>query len=86
MTPFRSRIQRTVKSNGLYLDSAMDMYSLRAIDTSDIQNVFILSLSSAEKFRVIIQFFFPVSFCRPNYQGFVIEQHCGEIMQWDRNK
>jgi len=28
---------------------------------------------------------FPVSLCSSNDQGFVIEEHLGELMKWDRN-
>lgn len=47
----RSRIYRNVNSNSLYLGNAMDMYSLGAVQTPDIQNVFIPSVISAEKFQ-----------------------------------
>jgi hypothetical protein len=55
-------------------------------ETPVIPNVFILSLSSAVKLGLIIPKgsycnFFLVSLCCPNDQGFVIEQHRGEIMK-----
>ena len=75
-------LSRTVFNNG----SAMYSYTLGADETPDIPNVFILSVSSAEKFGLIIPRwtylkFFPASLCRPNDKGFVIEEHFVEIMK-----
>jgi hypothetical protein len=65
----------------------VDWYSLGAVETPVIPNFFILSLSSAEEFQLIMLLkIFSTFCCRPNYQGFVIEEPLGEIMKGVKKK